>query len=203
MTDQLERPTGIYYLKPTKTHGSRFEVELKRVVNSDGKHVRWKTTSVSNVSDKVKLEIAKKYVRWIIELYPDLSRAIKIDNYKENSSAIDAFNIDERTCYNTAQFTRARDDPFNENVAKKRRAGCKGSLLPRECGITEEMIPKYMYYKPETDARGDAFIIEKHPALVKEGKRHWQTTASKNVPIKDKFLAALEKLSLLEDKRDD
>ena len=39
-----KKPVGIYYHKPTKTHGSRYEVDLKRVVK-DGKRVRWKTTS--------------------------------------------------------------------------------------------------------------------------------------------------------------
>lgn len=199
MSEVLDKPTGIYYLKPTKTHGSRFEVELKRVVNSDGKHVRWKTTSIVNVSNALKLEIAKKYVRWIINIYPDLTRNLKRELYDENKEVIDKFNIDESTCYRTTTFTRERDDPFVEKVAKKRGIGCKGSLLPQECGITEDMIPKYMYYKPESDTRGDAFVIDRHPGLEKEGKRMWQSTASKTVPIKKKFLEALEKLSILEE----
>jgi hypothetical protein len=197
MTEAPKKPTGIYLLKPTKTHGSRYEVELKRVVK-DGKHVRWKTTSAPTVADAVKLEIAKKYVRWVIEIYPDLTRELKHELYKENRDVIDAFNTDERSCYRAATFVRERDDPFQEAVVKKRNAGCKGSLLPPECGITEAMIPKYVYYVPESDTRGDTFVIERHPGLIKEGRRNWQTTSSRDVPIDKKFMDALEKLTLLD-----
>lgn len=198
MPSDKKEPVGIYRQKPTGTRGSRYEVELKRV-SKDGKHVRWKTTSVEDVSDAVKLEIAKKYVRWIIEIYPGLTKGLKADNYKEDPEVVSAFNIDERTCYRTATFIRERDDPFAEKVAKKRAPGCRGTLLPPECGVTEDMIPKYVYYVPESDSRGDGFMIDRHPVLIKGGKRVWRTTMSKNVPTKEKFIQALEKLALLDE----
>ena len=48
MEPAMKNPTGFYLHKPTKTRGSRYEVELKRIVK-DGIHVCWKTTS--SVSD--------------------------------------------------------------------------------------------------------------------------------------------------------
>lgn len=198
MATESKNPTGIYQMKATKTHGVRYAVELKRVAK-DGKYLRWKTTSVDYISNAVKLEIAKKYVRWIIEIYPDLTKGLKADEYKENSEVVNTFNIDERTCYRTATFIRERDDPFTEKVAKKRTTGCRGTLLPPACKISEDMIPKYMYYVPESDSRGDSFVIERHPALTKEGKRNWQTTMSKNVSTEKKFLEALEKLKIFDE----
>ena len=77
--------------------------------------------------------------------------------------------------------------------------GFKGvsSNLPSDCGITPDMIPKYCYYKPASEKRGDKFIIERHPQLVKEGKRQWATTESKSKNIKEKYDLMIEKINKL------
>lgn len=69
--------------------------------------------------------------------------------------------------------------------------------LPRNCGITPDMIPKYCYYQAATDKRGDAFVIDRHPKLPK-GKRQWKTSGSKYVDTYDKFIVALAKIESLE-----
>lgn len=72
------------------------------------------------------------------------------------------------------------------------------SSLPLDCGVTSDMIPKYCYYKPETDKKGGKFIIERHPKLVEKGVRQWATTESKSKTVKEKFNLLLEKLKELE-----
>jgi len=56
------------------------------------------------------------------------------------------------------------------------------------------MIPKYCYYRPASDKRGDKFIIERHPKLVAKGLRQWATTESKTKTIKQKFDLMIIKL---------
>lgn len=61
------------------------------------------------------------------------------------------------------------------------------SKLPEGCGILQEDIPKYCYYKVAKGPRGDKFIIDKHPALLKNGKRQWSTTEKKTIPTSVKY----------------
>jgi hypothetical protein len=70
----------------------------------------------------------------------------------------------------------------------------KPSSLPEGCGVTVDMIPKHCWYRPESDTRGDAFLLSHHPAL---GKKGWSTTSSKSVSTLDKYNMLVEKLQLL------
>jgi hypothetical protein len=72
------------------------------------------------------------------------------------------------------------------------------SSLPLNCGVTPDMIPKYCYYKPAKDKRGDKFIIERHPKLTEKGVRQWATTESKTKTTKEKFDLLIEKYKKLE-----
>jgi hypothetical protein len=78
--------------------------------------------------------------------------------------------------------------------------GFKGvaSNLPPDCGVTPNMMPKYCYYKPASDKRGDKFIIERHPKLVEKGLRQWATTEAKTKTTKQKFDLMIAKLIELE-----
>jgi hypothetical protein len=67
--------------------------------------------------------------------------------------------------------------------------------LPENCGITPDMIPKYCYFKSETETRGCSFVIDKHPKLE---KRLWCTTSSKKVDIQEKYETLVNKLSTIE-----
>lgn len=72
------------------------------------------------------------------------------------------------------------------------------SKLPEGCGIAQEDIPKYCYYKPASAARGDKFVIDKHPTLLKEGKRQWSTTETKKLTTQEKFQQLMEMYTRLE-----
>jgi hypothetical protein len=58
-------PTFMWYIKPDKSHGDRWAVEIK------GKYF-WKTTSSKNISTKCKFEIAKKHLRILLERQPQV-----------------------------------------------------------------------------------------------------------------------------------
>ena len=87
------------------------------------------------------------------------------------------------------------------NLAKitiMKSAGKKTDKLPTDCGITIEQIPKYCYYRPESEKRGCKFVIDRHPKLVEQGIRQWSTTESKKLSIHDKFKILTDKLTELQ-----
>lgn len=61
--DQL--PTYLWYLKPDKSHGDRFAVEIPNELS-------WRSTSSKKVSLRYKLEEAKKYLRYMKTVRPDI-----------------------------------------------------------------------------------------------------------------------------------
>lgn len=65
-------PTYIFYVKPDRTHGDRFSVELPELSI-------WRTTASKRVSLRYKLEEAKKYIRYIKKIKPDI-----FDSYSMN-----------------------------------------------------------------------------------------------------------------------
>lgn len=56
-------PTYVWYLKPDKTHGERFQVEMD--------NIKWKSTSSNELSLKYKLEETKKFLRQMKDIKPD------------------------------------------------------------------------------------------------------------------------------------
>jgi hypothetical protein len=58
-------PTYMWYLKPDNTHGSRFVVEIPDQLS-------WRSTASKKVSLRYKLEEAKKFLRHIKEIRPDI-----------------------------------------------------------------------------------------------------------------------------------
>ncbi len=69
-------PKNVWYVKPTKTHGARFCVEIK----TETLKVTWKTTSSKDVSLKFKLEHMKKYLRILRDKYPNKFQKYNICN---------------------------------------------------------------------------------------------------------------------------
>lgn len=91
------------------------------------------------------------------------------------------------------------DTPTETIVIQPQRRVEKGrknpSALPPDCGVTIEMIPSYVWYRPTSETRGDAFIIDRHPKLEKST---WMTTSSKKVSTMEKFLQLMDKYNELE-----
>ena len=84
-----------------------------------------------------------------------------------------------------------------DKITAMKNAGKKCDNLPDDCGITIDQIPKYCYFRPESDKRGCKFVIDRHPKLVEQGIRQWATGESKKISILDKFKTLTDKLDEL------
>ena len=218
---ELEQiPKNVYYAKPCGLHGEFFYIELKGipVICLDGKKYLWKTTKSKSVDLKIKLQ---QVINKLIELkntYPELKNVIFDEESDEIREALitDYNNILKKSHYpidviNTnlrgfnGDYTDTNIIDQNEldvvqqvqNVEKIKNAGKKTDNLPDDCGITMNQIPKYCYFRPESDKRGCKFIIERHPKLIEQGTRQWTTTESKKISIQDKFKSLIDKLNEL------
>jgi len=70
--DVDELPTYLWYLKPDRTHGDRFAVEIPQELS-------WRSTASRKVSLRYKLEEAKKYLRHMKEARPDIFEAYSMN----------------------------------------------------------------------------------------------------------------------------
>lgn len=70
--DVDELPTYLWYLKPDRTHGDRFAVEIPQELS-------WRSTASKKVSLRYKLEEAKKYLRYMKETRPDIFEAYSMN----------------------------------------------------------------------------------------------------------------------------
>ena len=198
-------PTNIYYRKPQGLHGDRFYVEIKY---SDPPFLKDSTSSKS-IDLKTKLQqailILEEYKRKNPE-YAMLVDCIKnVDNRNDLRKSFNEIlklsgfphEVIEQNLVPVEDETEVVEDQEAQDLAKQLiNQGYKNitSSLPLNCGITPDMIPKYCYYKPAKDKRGDKFIIEKHPKLLSKGLRQWATTESKTKTTKQKFDLMILKL---------
>lgn len=74
----------------------------------------------------------------------------------------------------------------------------KISALPPDCGVSIHDLPKYCYYRPANEKRGDCFLIERHPVFVE--KRSWQTSSSRALTTKEKFDEMMKVYTTLQNK---
>ena len=72
------------------------------------------------------------------------------------------------------------------------------SKLPEGCGVQHKDVPKYCYYQAKTEKRGECFVINKHPSLLKQGKTQWRTTSKGYLNTKQKFDLLIEKYNELQ-----
>lgn len=202
-------PTNIYYRKPQGLHGDRFYVEIKY---TDPPFVKDSTSSKS-IDLKTKLQQAILILEEYKKKNPEY--AILVDGIKDVDNRNDlrkSFNeilklsgfpqeVIEQNLVPVEDETEIIEDQEAQDLATQLiDQGYKNvtSSLPLNCGITPNMIPKYCYYKPSKDKRGDKFIIERHPKLTEKGIRQWATTESKSKTIKEKFDLLIEKIKSLE-----
>jgi hypothetical protein len=206
--DPQDLPKNIYYKKPEGLHGDRFYLEIKftdppfRYFSSSSKKIDLKTKLQQTL---LKLEEYKKEHPEYVELLDD------INNVKQRNDLRKSFNeiiklsgypqdIIEKNLVELEEEKQNTIDDTSKDIAQQLVTdGIKSltSNLPPNCGVTQEMIPKYCYYKPASDKRGDKFIIERHPVLVAQGKRQWATTEAKTKTTKEKFDLMIEKLKEL------
>lgn len=102
----------------------------------------------------------------------------------------------EKQVYNAMNFDQKTTLDVNANCEKKQT---RINMLPVGCGVSYNDIPCNCYYSNATDTRGDCFVIDRHPFLVKQGLRQWSTTQARNKSTMQKFDLLKEKLKTLED----
>ena len=148
-----------------------------------------------NGSKSVKLSIEEKY-KDILARLQELNETIT-NNFNEvfkqrKSEYNEICNIIrkyEGTYVELPDLEQLSISP-KRNTAPNRKGVSK---LPDNCSVTIEQIPKYCYYSPKTDKRGDLFSIDRsHPS----GKR-WSTTSTKNKTTLEKFNELIEKYESL------
>lgn len=181
-------PTNVSYGKAEDKFGDYFELDIDL---PNGTRFRKKSSKSTNISLKCKLEEIKKYIHElneqyaikvpfekIVELTKSYNEIIKLSGFDcwesnivpipEKDDKIGGKHLTENT-----DLTEAEKELIN-NVSIHNTAGKKKTknTLPPDCGITKDKIPKYCYYSPATDKRGDAFNIDNHPKLIeKTGKK--------------------------------
>jgi hypothetical protein len=199
-------PKNIYYRKASGAHGERFSIDIKL---GDGNRIRVETTKSKSIDLKTKLKFAILKLEEIKKTYPELQEIKDVDDIDKRNELTKSFNeILKISGYptriineNLVDCEKLDETEFNEDEKKTAKklleVGTRGlkCKLPQDCGITHKMIPKYCYYVPESETRGDKFVIDRHPKLVENGDRQWSTTARKTISTKDKYTALIEKLT--------
>ena len=202
-------PKNIYYKKPEGLHGDRFYLEIKFEEPS----YKWFSTSSKKIDLQSKLQQTILKLEEYKLANPEYAKLLEtLDNVKERNERTKEFNDilqlsgfpQEIINKNLAELEEEPKDKIDEDskdLAKQlMEEGYKNisSNLPKDCGVTPAMIPKYCYYKPASEKRGDKFIIERHPKLVEKGVRQWATTEAKTKTTKEKFDLMILKLIELE-----
>jgi hypothetical protein len=218
--DPNDIPKNIYYKPPSGAHGDLFYIEIRtpEIVKilcpqEDTNKFRWFGTKSKTLDLRVKLQHTINKLQELKTAHPQIADLIgELDNTTERNELAQSFNeILGLTTYpqeiiesNKALLIASHNlIPISEvqaqlalEIEEQTIRGLK-SHLPEGCGITPQMIPKYCYYKPASETRGDKFVIERHPRLISEGKRQWATTESKKFTTKQKFDLMTEKLNEL------
>lgn len=201
-------PTYVWYMKPNGSHGDRFMVDIG--------DIKWKTTSSKKLSLGYKLEEAKKYLRELKDIRPDLFQEYSMngDFNKDGKNLVDSYyDIIYRAGYdhmnryshknNTNLLLKSSLKSRKERKLLKETGNLVGgsgqkrrtiNTLPKDCGITSNDLPSYCYYRPPYNGRGEYFIVENHP---KQKNKFWQTTTSKNVSINEKYEDLLDYIETL------
>ncbi len=208
-------PKCVYYCGPQSGHGEMFVAELKK----NGDRTTFKSCSSKKIPLKDKLTQIKKILYDVAKTYPELMEDKSIlENYSDEQINLmkeynEIIKLSEYDFIDSVLLKIPKKEilkfdidsvgPEMKNYFKIIKNGAiktgrqHMSKLPLKCGITPDMIPKYCYYKPKTDKRGDAFVIDRHPKLP-EGKRQWSTTSSKKKSTMEKFKDLKKEITRLE-----
>lgn len=211
-TDMI--PKRVWYVKPKGGHGDGFCIEIRGVSTLGNGNYSWNSTRSTKVALDVKLQETILKLKQLKDECLELQQIDDMTNEIRRHELSESFNaILQKSGYPQqvidANLVKVDHTPMIapvitpnlEKVVTFRAAGKKKeSKLPPDCGITLDMIPKYCYYTPATDKRGDKFVIDRRPVLKKEDakQRQWETTSSKNVSTRVKFEQLMEKYNSLE-----
>jgi hypothetical protein len=117
-------PTGFWIQKEYKNKGKIIMVDIKRAKYNDT-HIYWKSPSSNKLGLRIKVEIAKKFVRWILEKYPFLSPYCDVNGMIEKT---DDLSQQEKDLLTKKVFDENHYDPFKN----KKKKGLKEQTKPKE-----------------------------------------------------------------------
>ena len=105
------------------------------------------------------------------------------------------------TLENLRIATREEQEKNTKGIMEGTKRARKTSAIELPEGITQEMMPKYVYYSkeyrnPEKTLVREFFRVEKHPKL---DKKCWSTSKSASVSIQDKLKEAINKIKELDE----
>jgi hypothetical protein len=189
-------PTFIWYIKDDSKHGDRWMVEIK------DKYV-WKTTSTKDLSTKCKFELAKKHLRNLVFIKPELFSDRCINGKlvgkaqqlkKEFIEILKLARYDYKEDINNEDCLKEDIEGLNENEINILRQDNDYKHKNRPENLDISNIPKYCYYVKATASKGDAFCCTKLHPKQKESRKDWTTTKSKKVSIEDKYKQLMEYL---------
>lgn len=217
--DLNDIPKCVWYHKSgvykKKHHGDAFVVNIQYNFIK----IEWKSSTSNGLSLRFKLEQTKKYLRLLkkenpeifqkhnieyeyneeaLKLAKEYNEIIKLSGYK--CANVNLIKINEKNYLeeDLKDLTDEEKEILNNFTLKKNVTNRKlTTKLPKDCGITSDMIPKYCYFRPanKMNRSGDHFIIDRHPKLK---TRDWKTSSSKKISLIEKFNMLLNKLKELE-----
>jgi hypothetical protein len=206
-------PKNVWYVKARGGHGDGFCIEIKGVSTLGNGSYSWNSTRSTNVALDIKLQESILKLKKLKDECPELQQIDDMTNEIRLRELSESFNaILQKSGYpqpvieanlvkvDYTPITAPVITPDVEKVVAIHAAGKKKeSKLPPDCGITLDMIPKYCYYTPATNKRGDKFVIDRRPGLKKENANQiqWETTSSKNVSTRVKFEQLMERYNSL------
>jgi hypothetical protein len=190
-------PSFMWYLKPNDTHDERFNIEIG--------DVKWKTTSSSKLSLKYKLEEGKKFLRELKDAKPEIfeDNSMNGEFNVEGKRLLKSFfdlskeagfkNLRKITTDNLTDHYLKENlkglNQFEKDILKsssfygQKRSKQLYNNIPKESGLRISDLPKYCFYVPENDKRGDYFKIEGHPSM----DYIWKTSHSKKINTQEKY----------------
>ena len=209
-------PTYVWYMKPDKTHGERFMIEIG--------DIKYKTTSSKKLSLQYKLEEAKLFLRQLKKERPELFMEYSMngDYTKDGIELLNTFyEIIAKAGYDHIQKSFLKNKttellkPGIRKGKEKRLLSEQGNLvnlstndkrrrvfnnIPKDSGIKSLDLPKHCYYRPAYKNRGDYFVVENHPLQIQSGgNKIWQTSSSKKLTTKEKYKQLVNHLKELND----
>ena len=204
-------------MKENGKHGDTFVVEVKK--NKTTAYHK-KMTRSKKVSLKSKLEQAKQHLKQLSLKNPELFDTKNLHGQLTPEGEIlkkeyyELMNLLQRPIYaeelvknDIREHSRkllekqavVQKDSFILQDREDSSGYSRMNILPENCGVSMDELPKYVYYQKETENRGDCFVIDGHPKLIELGKRQKSSTSSKKKTTKQKFEVIKMYLRQLED----
>jgi hypothetical protein len=168
------------------------------------------------LSLRYKFEEIKKYLRQFKEKHPDEFDMLNIEcEYsKEAKKLIKSYNdilklssfdcvndnlikINKRNYLTSKSELLSPEEKIlleNANIDTV-KAIKKDNSLPENCGVTQDMLPKYLRFRAGTHRKGEHFDIFNHPKIV--GRNTKECTTARYLTTKQKFDRAIKELDKL------